>query len=107
VSRSLVKLIDNRRRVYEVSERVIYIEAHPTTIKAFGSGAYKEFRRLSLKRTSYKLRTLMALLYYISEGNNTIKIPVGDDPEGIVINSIPSIQTIIDKSEVWKEYRTA
>ncbi|RLE91089.1 MAG: hypothetical protein DRN04_13605 [Thermoprotei archaeon] len=107
VSRSLVKLIDNRRRVYEVPEHVIHIEAHPTAIKALGSEAYKEFRRLSLKRTSYRLRTLMALLYYISEGNNTIKIPVGDDPEGIVINSIPSIQTIIDKSEVWKEYRTS
>jgi len=107
VSRSLVKLIDHRRRVYEVPEHVIHVEAHPTVIRALGSEAYKEFRRLSLKRTSYRLRTLMALLYYISEGNNTIKIPVGDDPEGIVINSIPSVQTIIDKSEVWKEYGTA
>jgi len=105
VHRSLVKLIDNRRRVYEVPEHVIHVEAHPTAIKALGSEAYKEFRRLALKRSSYRLRALKAMLYYISEGNDTIEIPVGDDPEGIVINSTLCTHRVIDKSEIWKEYR--
>ena len=105
VDKRLVKLVDDKGRNYEIPRHVIHVEAHPAVIRALGYETYKEFRRLALKRTYDRLKTLMALLHYISEGSNIIKISVGDDPEGIIITSTLNTHTIADRSEVWKKYR--
>lgn len=100
--RSLVEVTDKiTGNSYEIPTHTIHIEAHPTLISKIG--VYREFRKISLKRTAYRTKVGLALLYYLSEGKDEIKIKMGNDT--LVISAIP-IEGVIEVDEdVWERYR--
>jgi len=101
-----VKILDTSDKDYELPVFTIHIQPSSSAIRALGKEVYSHFRELALKKTFYRFKILQAFLYYLSEGNNQIKIQMGDDPQALIIDASPIKQSIEEEKNVWSKYST-
>mgnify|MGYP000282916033 CR=1 FL=1 len=99
--RELVEITDKSGKSYEIPAHVIHVEASTALMSRIG--VYKKFRSIAIKWSEEWSTITQALLYYISEGRDRIKIDIGRVT--LVISAIPIEGKVEVDKDVWKKYR--
>ena len=68
-------------------------------------GVYKFFRSIAIKQSKDWSRIMQALLYYVSNGSDEIRINIGD--VALVIDSTPVEVSVEVDRDVWSKYKVA